>query len=659
MAHTFFCEFCGKRFDVDETLIGKRARCKDCKHEFVIPGVKNEPPAHDPYGWNDPLSPPVPPHQNPYSLQEEEVLPPRLGKPLATPKRRRRAADGFAWIKPVTMFGVAVGLMLLLNIAIFAHDQPVVFHGLSILFGLLVFSMLLSGYVISLMIPFFEDTTEGFLCFFVPCYKFYYYLNHREELAKPFLPAVAATILAGLGVALVYFHPGARAALDLKPAAVVANNPEYERLVEQEIATYYEMKDVLAKVNSSEEAQDVAERYTTLANQFSGLQKQTKELSRNAWKISAAQINRLHGEDYKHAQMAYLGEVVRVSKIEGVTAVLKLDRYAWQNRFLARSPELRIEQARIENELARQARAPADEAALYASHEALVKEGIATFNGLADLLAKVTDKVSAQSIADRHADLIHDALRQNDRQIRLPNLNDPGQHRLRAQYETAIELARNRYASERDRLDAIGGVADILGFDKINRQLRASHGTDAQLRAEMDAATQQGNSRSSVLAKPTRWRQVASLRPRQPLPKRSQPDPARPAPAPPRNASLARKPGALEPRKLLSGSPAKIAELLGTPQRVQAVATLKTMGPAAEAAVIPHLRSDNWGARNDACQILKVIGTEQSVAELRVIAGNHGPSAQDAREALRLIASRSGALDPQAAEPGGVQRGDP
>jgi hypothetical protein len=559
------------------------------------------------------------------------------------------------------MFGVAVGLTLLLNIALFAHNQPVVFHALSILFGLLVFSMLLSAYVISLIIPFFDDTTQGFLCFFVPFYKFYYHLTHPESITRPLIPAVAATILAGLGVALVYFHPGARAALDLKPAAAVAvaNDPEYERLVEQEIATYFDMKDVLAKVHSSEDAQGVAERYTTLANQFSDLQKQTKELSGNAWKISAAQITRLHGDDYKHAQMAYLGEAVRVSKIEGVTAVLKLDRYVWQTRFLARSPELRIEQARIENELARQERAPADEAALYASREALVKEGIATFNGLADLLAKVTDKATAQSLADRHADLIHDALRQNERSIRLPNLNDAEQQRFRAQYETAVEIAKNRYASERDRLEALDGVADILGFDKINRQLQATRGTNSQLRAEMDAATEQGNSRSSVLARPTRWKQVVSLRARQPLSKRSEPDPARPAPAPPRVGAFARRPGVPRPPEPLSGSPAKIAELLGTHRRAQAIEALKAMGRAAEDAVIPHLRSNNWSARNDACQILKVIGTEKSVSELRVIAGNHGPSAPDAREALALIANRSGPVDPPAADPGRARLGPP
>ena len=121
-------------------------------------------------------------------------------------------------------------------------------------------------------------------------------------------------------------------------------------------------------------------------------------------------------------------------------------------------------------------------------------------------------------------------------------------------------------------------------------------------------------------------------------------------------------PGSLElskPREPLSGSPATIAELLGTPQSARAIATLQTMGSSAEDAVIPHLRSDNWFARKDACQVLKVIGTEKSVSELRVIAENNGLSARDAREALLEIARRSGSPDPPAAEPRGAPCADP
>jgi hypothetical protein len=163
------------------------------------------------------------------------------------------------------------------------------------------------------------------------------------------------------------------------------------------------------------------------------------------------------------------------------------------------------------------------------------------------------------------------------------------------------------------------------------------------------------------------------------------------APAPPRHASFPRARGPIQPgpgdgtnpvrqgrriaralddvqspdqrrrvgaTKALSdpASAAAVAELLGTPQSARAIATLTAMGPAAEVAVIPHLRSDNWFARGDACQVLKVIGTEKSVPALRVIAGNHGPNAGAARAALSEIARRSGTHDPLADGPAPTQR---
>ena len=128
---------------------------------------------------------------------------------------------------------------------------------------------------------------------------------------------------------------------------------------------------------------------------------------------------------------------------------------------------------------------------------------------------------------------------------------------------------------------------------------------------------------------------------------RHQPDEDRgPIPAAPRIGPVFRKPAAPTVAEPLAGPPARIAELLGTPQNGRAIEALTTMGSSAEEAVIPHLRSDNWFARKDACRVLKVIGTEKSVSELRVIAGNHGPSAGVAREALIEIARRRGAPDP-------------
>src|SRR4051812_27764558 len=45
MAITFFCQKCGKRFDLDERMVGRRARCKQCQHEFVIPNPSAPAPA--------------------------------------------------------------------------------------------------------------------------------------------------------------------------------------------------------------------------------------------------------------------------------------------------------------------------------------------------------------------------------------------------------------------------------------------------------------------------------------------------------------------------------------------------------------------------------------------------------------------------------------
>src|SRR5438045_1662999 len=40
MPNSLGCPGCGKRYDVDDRLAGKRAKCKACGREMVIPAVK-------------------------------------------------------------------------------------------------------------------------------------------------------------------------------------------------------------------------------------------------------------------------------------------------------------------------------------------------------------------------------------------------------------------------------------------------------------------------------------------------------------------------------------------------------------------------------------------------------------------------------------------
>ena len=43
MLIVFSCGNCGRKFEKDESLAGKKARCKDCGHVFVIPTPSRRP----------------------------------------------------------------------------------------------------------------------------------------------------------------------------------------------------------------------------------------------------------------------------------------------------------------------------------------------------------------------------------------------------------------------------------------------------------------------------------------------------------------------------------------------------------------------------------------------------------------------------------------
>jgi hypothetical protein len=306
---------------------------------------------------------------------------------------------------------------------------------------------------------------------------------------------------------------------------------------------------------------------------------------------------------------------------------------------------------------------PEGDAVADPAFEEFVKEYIGARNQMVDVLARLKSPADASNEAEHYTAA---AQRFQDLLMRFGTMNRPnlaeGQ-RLTGVYGQSLERAEQRYREEVERVARIEGARAALALDSfpfnkpiLNRMmfgaLAKRNDNPARWPANGEPASQE-SSPEAPLRKP------ASLPPVRGLETRVPPPDLAPKLAPPRPGVFRRRSPVVKPQEPLTGSPAKIAELLGTPQRAEAVAALKAMGSAAEPAVIPHLRSDNWGARNDACQILKVIGTEKSVSELRVIAGNHGPSARDAQEALRLIANRSGSADPQAAEPGATRPGDP
>jgi hypothetical protein len=93
--------------------------------------------------------------------------------------------------------------------------------------------------------------------------------------------------------------------------------------------------------------------------------------------------------------------------------------------------------------------------------------------------------------------------------------------------------------------------------------------------------------------------------------------------------------------KAEGGAEALARKLASTTDRYKAAQALQAMGPAAEAAVLPHAEDKEWMTRSEVCKILKAIGTEKSVPALKALQDDAQPLVKrQAKEALDAIAAR-------------------
>jgi HEAT repeat protein len=84
-----------------------------------------------------------------------------------------------------------------------------------------------------------------------------------------------------------------------------------------------------------------------------------------------------------------------------------------------------------------------------------------------------------------------------------------------------------------------------------------------------------------------------------------------------------------------------IAAKLELGDRRLASQALQNIGPPAENAVLPYLRSKDKGARLEACYVLKIIGTKASVPSLEALSRETDKElAQSARAALQAVKQR-------------------
>jgi predicted Zn finger-like uncharacterized protein len=227
----FSCSNCGQKYEKDLSLAGKKVRCKDCGHVFVIPTpsrmpskgtaeparraepqeqpravpkpaapVKAAPVLLDPYGLYDDPVPATPPDDS----DEEFSVPQRSRatgfKAKSKPRRATSSGpnpgiplfDGLPWYVYATVLGI---LLLGFPLKTVSRDLA----GYSQLTGFaLMLLIMLYGVIGLVAVPFRESLYHGFTCWFLPPFLIAYLFTRWDAMKGSFL-----TCFGGMGLAVV------------------------------------------------------------------------------------------------------------------------------------------------------------------------------------------------------------------------------------------------------------------------------------------------------------------------------------------------------------------------------------------------------------------------------------------------------------------------
>jgi DNA-directed RNA polymerase subunit RPC12/RpoP len=208
------CSSCGKRYELDDTLAGKKARCKDCGVVFMIPVPKKRAsdtprspaarpaPAAPPTVWeaafdDEPRSlkgsrvPAAP------SNDEADIPPPRraiYSQSVKKSNSHRHRGSGAS--VGLTIAGGYLALAVLVVMAFggwLGAAQPEiarvgqVFALTSIFVRGTTLVLCIAGVIWTLRIAFIESLNQGLLCLFVPCYSLFYVFSRWEETKGAFV----------------------------------------------------------------------------------------------------------------------------------------------------------------------------------------------------------------------------------------------------------------------------------------------------------------------------------------------------------------------------------------------------------------------------------------------------------------------------------------
>jgi predicted Zn finger-like uncharacterized protein len=209
MKVTFACPSCAAAGSVDETLVGKRVRCKHCGHQFAVPNPGDSEP--EVYGLEEPpeatagvgaMSPsPASVFVSSRGEESNAARIPRKSKAVA-PRRPARERDGGSDIEwPKWLLRVAIAAVVVLaGVALLAPRGVVIAGCVLMIVGS---AMLILGFAAGAYGAFSEDVLYGLLYLAIPLYTAYYLVTRWDDLWVWCVCSTAGVALALTGIEMV------------------------------------------------------------------------------------------------------------------------------------------------------------------------------------------------------------------------------------------------------------------------------------------------------------------------------------------------------------------------------------------------------------------------------------------------------------------------
>lgn len=206
MKMPFACPACLTSGSVDDSLLGRQVKCKNCDHRFVISGPSDR--EVEGYSLDDPTRSDEgnPDNRGVFvSSRGDEptiALSPRKPKPVSSgSKSRGSRGQGSRVAFRISLIRLGVFAAVVLTAIAFFAPRGLVISGSALIF--LGTSMVLAGFAAGGYGAFSEDFLYGFFYLIFPLYTAYYLVTRWEDLWRWLVGSTAGVAMALLGTEML------------------------------------------------------------------------------------------------------------------------------------------------------------------------------------------------------------------------------------------------------------------------------------------------------------------------------------------------------------------------------------------------------------------------------------------------------------------------